>query len=521
VCGGGEAAWGDIWSATQREAARAAFQRSGRASAEPAFTAVDRALSAYRAEWLAMRTDACEATRVRGEQSEALLDLRMMCLEDRRREVAALARLLAEADADLVDRGPRAVAELSAVRACADAGALERPIPLPADPEKRRRIDALSAALAEARALDWAGKYRRALDAAKPAAAAARALGYAPLTARLHLVLGDVEQRLAALDDAADDLHSAAALAIEARDDAVAADAWILLVRIDGSMRARPRDGERWASYAAGAIQRLGGDDEREATRLRNLATMERPDDRSDEVRALLLRARSLYERSPEPQRTLYLANVDETLGAILFFSGRPAEALDLYRRVEAARAGIFGPEHLGVALAIANEADCLADLGRLDEARAAIERALAMAETSGGYLRTRLADVLRRQGEHAAALAADRRALAEIEETGSDFVLDAALTGEGLDLLALGRAADAVAPLERALSLRERASVKAPELTETRFALARALAAGGGDRTRARALAAAARDLLRPFAERYGGRYQRTAGEIDRFLAN
>jgi hypothetical protein len=34
--------------------------------------------SAYRCEWTAMHTSACVATRVRGEQSEAMLDLRMM-----------------------------------------------------------------------------------------------------------------------------------------------------------------------------------------------------------------------------------------------------------------------------------------------------------------------------------------------------------------------------------------------------------------------------------------------------------
>src|SRR6185369_2491581 len=109
--------------------------------------------------------------------------------------------------------------------------------------------------------LHWAGRYSAVVAATTPLARDASA--YTPLHARALLVKGDAEQRLLAVDDAARDLHEASALALEARDDATAADAWVLLVRVDGWLRARPHEGERWGRYAEAALKRLGGDDER------------------------------------------------------------------------------------------------------------------------------------------------------------------------------------------------------------------------------------------------------------------
>jgi hypothetical protein len=64
--------------------------------------------------------------------------------------------------------------------------------------------------------------------------------------------------------------------------------------------------------------------------------------------------------------------------------------------------------------------------------------------------------------------------------------------------LLDLARPRDAVAPLERALALREKNNGDPNELAESRFALARALWDANEDRARARSLAGAAEDAYR-----------------------
>jgi hypothetical protein len=87
-------------------------------------------------------------------------------------------------------------------------------------------------------------------------------------------------------------------------------------------------------------------------------------------------------------------------------------------------------------------------------------------------------------------------------------------LTGIGQALLQQGKAAEAVTPLERALELRTLANEVHQDLGATRFALARALWDGGGDRSRARALAAAARDDYLSLESRTAKRQ-----EVDRWL--
>src|SRR5205814_1682058 len=77
---------------------------SGFPDAADAFARASAALDRYTGAWVAMRTDACVATNVRRDQSPALLDLRVRCLDRRMGEVRALTRLLARADRPVAAR---------------------------------------------------------------------------------------------------------------------------------------------------------------------------------------------------------------------------------------------------------------------------------------------------------------------------------------------------------------------------------------------------------------------------------
>lgn len=73
-----------------------AFQATGKPYADGAFSATRAALDLYASGWVMMRTEACEATRLRGDQPEAVMGLRMACLDERLRSLAALTRLFAD-----------------------------------------------------------------------------------------------------------------------------------------------------------------------------------------------------------------------------------------------------------------------------------------------------------------------------------------------------------------------------------------------------------------------------------------
>jgi hypothetical protein len=129
-------------------------------------------------------------------------------------------------------------------------------------------------------------------------------------------------------------------------------------------------------------------------------------------------------------------------------------------------------------------------------------------------YFRSVYADAFRAKGRFAEALEQDRLGLAHPEKAESAW----ALTGVGEDLLALGRPAEAIAPLERGWALRDTISVARGITSE--LALARALWESGGDRRRAIALAEDARARCQPVAARYGSYYAAALARIEAWLA-
>ncbi|MEP7122967.1 MAG: serine/threonine-protein kinase [Byssovorax sp.] len=525
MCTGADSAWGGAWDATRALAVRSAFERSGRPSEAHAFAEVRRALDDESARWHAMHRATCEATRVRGEQSELLLDLRMRCLDDRRGEVATLARLLENADGVIVDHAVSAALSLPALDACENLRALSAQVPLPGAPEARAQIDALGERLAQAKALQSAGKFNEGLQLVGPVVADARPIGYAPLTAKALLLEGRLSSDAGDYARAERALHEAAAVAEDAHDDTIAADAWIGQIWVIGFHYGRVEEGRTWARYAEAAIRRAGGDDLREAVRLRDLSILAwRREGRLDEAIDLVTRSRALSDRSHDPGRDLAVASCDEDLAGIYFDMARPADALALHQRVTAVRQRFFGADHPALAIAYVNEGEDLAMLGRADEAIPILERALGImaslrARGGDGYYHHRLAAALRVEGDARAALEHDRAALAASAlagEAGGHWE-SWSLTGIGLDLLALDRPAEALDPLERAVA--ERATGAVPfELAESRFALACALWATGA-RPRARSLAESARDGLRADAERYGSWYATRRDAIERWL--
>ncbi|HWB78028.1 MAG TPA: serine/threonine-protein kinase, partial [Nannocystaceae bacterium] len=172
-----------VWDDAKRTAIHDALAKTGVSWAGLIQGEIDERLDAQAAAWRDMSRESCLATRVRGEQSEALLDLRAACLAMRRRELASVTDVLARADADVAREAVRVLDTLGPIAACADIGALQQAVPPPDDPEVRARVDGLRAQLTSVDALTRAGKYDDALAQVLPVKDAAAELGYAPLVA--------------------------------------------------------------------------------------------------------------------------------------------------------------------------------------------------------------------------------------------------------------------------------------------------------------------------------------------------
>jgi len=530
------------WDAERAEAVSRAFLATGKNHAGETARRVRERLDDWTGKWVAARREACLATRVRGEQSEEDLQLRLRCLDARREDLAALVQVFAGADAQVVDQAAAASADLPALRACADLVTLRAPDPIPADEGRRRALDVMRGEVSMLQALHAAGRYQTGVDLGAPLLVRARAAGYPPLLASALLAVGSLQAEAGALEAAASNFEEAVRVADAARDDRTRALAALALADLVGRRQARYQDGLRALENAAAVVARAGGDHELrgslEYTRSTLLWKLDKlPEALSAGERALAERQKALGPNHPAT------ASVRNNLGNIQQAMGHLEQALAQYQLALNSMEATLGPEHPTVALALNNVGAVLWDMGRLEDARARFERSvqireralgpghpavarsltnLGAVEQSLGKLPeaardlaraaqiqeatlgpdhldlvpglVNLAGVLLEQGRHAEALEKCKRADAiNRKELGPEHHdLTYALTCQAEALVGLGRAAEAVPLAERAVKLLGPKPV-ASEIAEAELALASALWDGGGDRRRAVELGRAA----------------------------
>ena len=221
ACGSGADRFATVWNPSTRGRIQQRFTASGLVYAATAWQGWVDSIEAYASGWTKMHRDACEATRLRGEQSETVLDTRMSCLNDRLDAVGAVVQLMQRADADMIRDSAGALQKLPAIAECADVRALTSVTRPPQDVATIRRIGAANAALARLQATWAVGKFTEARQLGVSLVSEARAIGYAPLTAQVQLALGRV---LADLGDLASisAFKEAFSEALAAREDRVA-----------------------------------------------------------------------------------------------------------------------------------------------------------------------------------------------------------------------------------------------------------------------------------------------------------
>ncbi len=236
ICSQAASRLAGVWDDDLRDAVGAAFARSDKPYAAAASEAVIEALDRYANGWTAMHVEACEATKVRGEQSDAMLDLRMECLGRRLEELDAVTELLVRADAEIVGAGVGIVGKLVPVTVCGDLQRLRAPAPLPDDPKTRLRIEEVRGQLAEAKAYEGAGRAVAGLAVATDAVERARVVGYSPLLAQALTRQGSLASATTDYPRAETSLREAVQVAARGRDDETGARAWIALLGVTGHL---------------------------------------------------------------------------------------------------------------------------------------------------------------------------------------------------------------------------------------------------------------------------------------------
>ncbi len=554
LCTGGEARVREIWGQRERQAGGIRFAATGLAYAPAAWRAVASRLDAFAAAWAGAHRGACEATHRRGEQSAELLDLRMACLERRRREAGTLVAAWTgePLSAEAVEQAPEVASGLADLSGCSDLGALLSRARPPADEASRQRIAEIEDLIARADAESATARLEPALTLAEEAATKATALGYRPLEGD---ALNSVGQALDALGRSAEaePVLRQALLASEAgNDDEARLRLSLQLAWLLGYQLGRVPEGGQWIAQAQAIFDRLGRPAALEGLLARNLAVQAAQEGRLEEAvqqgqRAVASLERTLgpgaYEvaeaannlgealtrlgrfeearrahlRSLEGYRGLFgaehptVADVQANLAGIDWSERKLEEALRGHLEVLEMRRKLLPPDHPSIGLSLNGVAQPLQNLGRYAEARryqleglALLERTVGLAHPSYAGMLNNLAYGYRAEGRFDEATATYRQALAGFEAAlGPDHPqLAYPLMGLAATEMLRQRPAAALPLNERAYRLRKEGDASPANRASAAFDLARALAAHGGADARSSALAREAHELYRLMGE-------------------
>ena len=330
-----------------------------------------------------MRRQSCEATRVRKEQSDSMLDARAACLERSFADVAAFIGVLRHADATAVRGAGQAAATVGDVAPCSDVTALGRRAALPADATRRRAITDVETALASVRARVAAGQYRPAEPDANGLVDRARATGYAPVVADALALAGELQDKLEH-SEAAQKLLQESLLSAEAGgDDNLRFDDEVSLIRVVGYHLERDAEGQEHERRAEALLQRLGPDRQREAHLARAVGLSAWWNGRYEEARRQMEHAVALQE-AIDPHGA-DLARALHTYGIVLQDMRLDEASLAPLERARTLAEATLGAEHPLVAQIQQTIGGSLRRIGRYDAAAKEYLASLAKIERATG----------------------------------------------------------------------------------------------------------------------------------------
>jgi tetratricopeptide (TPR) repeat protein/predicted Ser/Thr protein kinase len=502
LCQGADRQLETVWNDDIRGQVKKAFAASGSPYAERLLPQAQGALDAYGQGWVSMRIDACEATRLRGEQTEEVLSLRMSCLDRRLVSLGALIKIFTAPDAKAVDKSLDAALQLPGLPACADVAALKSPIPLPEDQATRKRVDELERKLAESKALSDSGNLAKARQVAEGAMKDLAGVNYAPIRAEMLGQLGWIKLKSGDITAAEAALAEAVSAGEEGRKDDEKALALGRLVYVKGYSQGKVDEAAQWFRLVEAAVKRAGSPFvEQDAFNCWGNVLLKQG--RSAEAAKWLERGATVAEQAfgeLDPRTNVVLANWASALQR----NHKPREALKLITRSIAAYEKTRGPNHPTVGGQRRVLAQTYLSLKDNQHAYEELQKAVAIHSAAFGMDSVEVASdldwlavTLQSDGLYAEALQEALRSMTIREKVALpkdsiDFAYS--LENIGQAYLELRRPQDAVVALERAIAIHDKNSHEPAETAEARFALARALWDVGRDKKRAVLLAEQAR---------------------------
>jgi tRNA A-37 threonylcarbamoyl transferase component Bud32 len=423
-CDGGAEALRPIWNSTREKSVSAAFTAlTGNNTAAP--LAVAR-LRTFAERFALTDRQICEASAV-GRQSSELLDQRMQCLATDLAGFAAGLSLIENATPDPMSL----VATLPDPRDCATAPPR---LPLPAEPDLRKKIGEAEARVAEADAATEAGRPQDAQAALEKLRGEIAELSYPPLSAKEKYEWG---KAVSLKDPPAtwDALREAGRQAEVGRDDRVRLQALLQRIVI-ASYWGKFDDAEALAADASALLARLG-------TPADLAVQLEVARSKIDQCRNAMLAAEAhmaramALERARPESSSLTQLSLEAQMCVMQAGAGHPQTAMHTCEAAERGIAAAYGPWHTRLSVVYSGWGIAASALGQYAFALSVNDKQLAINERHYGAHNPMLASALMSRSTALAGLHRHREAIAALDRAE-------ALFPKGSDALELKEVAEA-----------------------------------------------------------------------------
>ncbi len=385
MCHGASDILAQTWNDASRQSIRHSFLATGVAFAADTQQRVEQALGKYAEQWVAMHTEACEATRVRGEQSAQMMDLRMACLARRLDQMQALLELFSQnVDRQIVERASRAVSALPSLTRCADRKLLSLPIAPPDAGPMQEQVKKIRSLQAQAQAHHDTGKFSLGLQKATVALGQARNTQYPPLLAEVLYLQARIQFRLGKYPEAEKNYLESWQIAESAGDDYQRALTGLDLMHLIGDMQGDFQRGMQWSQITKGIVDRLGKDTKLSADWHNVTASILTEKGDYDQALSHYRQALSLREKLYDAPNVA----IGVSLNNMAYLFNRRGESEKAARYLSQALAiheQTMGPEHPFVGTTLDNLSLAYSEMGRYGEAEKASRRALVVGQSALG----------------------------------------------------------------------------------------------------------------------------------------
>lgn len=389
-CSGGAAKVAKSWNPERAARVRTAFEATRVDFALATATHVVARLDALAQSFATEHRNVCEATHVRREQSETVLDARMRCIDRRLSDLDALAGTLEHADGATVRGAVSAVSELPSPAECGEVESLAALDPRPTDPARAARLEVLERSQSETRALGATGRYAEALARAETLAVEAADVGYRPAVAEAELLVATLARKTAKFALAAQRALKALSAAQGSHADRTAARAWLELLAIDGE-RGEPTRVVENAELAGAALERIGDPSDLRAALLLEMGAAHTLTGALEDAERELTQSLELGKRVHGDEHVV-VSRTLTALGNASRARGRLEEALSRHERALTIDRKLLGPTHPALATHHHNAAGVLRLQGRRPEALVRYRQALGLERGAFGRAHPRVA---------------------------------------------------------------------------------------------------------------------------------